>query len=110
MTRLLLAAALALWGCSPAMTDQQRIERDAESRLSEKLGNPDYLRVQSARLIRGEIDGRNVICGTVSYNDAGKPSQGAERFVVFPGIVAIEGQPTVTFTFEHLYEQGNCAA
>lgn len=84
------------------------IEDRATARLSEKLQHPEYLQVRNVRAI--DSGTREKLCGTVSYTRSGVPSAGAERFAVMPGIVAIEGQPTTTFTFEYLYEHAGCAA
>lgn len=102
----LFAALLLLEGCGAGSVGNGAEQR-AAARLAERLGNPEYLQVRNVRVLGS--DDQEKICGTVSYNRAGTPSQGAERFAIMPGIVAIEGQPTVTFTFEYFYEQAGCA-
>ena len=104
MKNVSVALLLLLADCG----EHQSAEQRASAKLAEKLGNPEYLQVRNVRVV-GSGD-REKICGSVSYNNGGSPSQGAERFAIMPGIVAIEGRPTVTFTFDHLYEQAGCAS
>lgn len=113
MTRAILALAVPVLamlgvGCDASVGNTSVVEQRATERLAEKLGSADFLQVHNVRAI--DSGDREKICGTVSYNRGGVPSAGAERFVVLPGIVAIEGQPVTTFTFEYLYEEAGCAA
>jgi hypothetical protein len=111
---LMLVAAMAVSGCesqgaSIDSSPEEVLIQQAQMRVTNELKNPDYINFARARVPSDSKGGEGVVCGTVSYNRDGVPSRGAERFIVFPGIVAIEGQPTTTFTFEHYYEMSGCA-
>ena len=107
---MLFFCLVSLAGCGQPSSAHASLTDQAEERLNEKLSNPEYLRVNAARVAQSAGSNKRIVCGTVSYTRNGVPSQGAERFVIFPGIVAVEGVPDKTFTFDYYYKKANCAA